>query len=77
MTDFKDLPKNKLPCYQGLPSVEHILFIESRFPAVTLFSKNGTRWDKAFFNEKNEAAVLRGHVVSLEQIYRKTEYFPA
>ena len=67
--------RTKLPCYQGLPSVENILYIESRFPAVTLFTKKENGWDKAFFNEKKEEVSIRGNAISLEAIYRKTGYF--
>ena len=67
--------ENKLPCYQDLPSVEHILYIESRFPAVTLFTKKADGWGKAFFNEKEEVVEIRGHGLSVGNIYRKTLYF--
>ena len=61
--------------HKALPTAEHIVFVESRFPAVTVFTKNGNRWDKAFFNEKQEEVEIRGHFISLEKIYRKTAYF--
>ena len=67
--------ENKLSCYQELPSVEQIIFIESRFPSVTVFTRAGQGWDKAFYNEKQEAVALRDNPISLEKIYRKTGYF--
>lgn len=67
--------EDKLPCYQEIPSVEHIVFIESRFPSITIFTKTGQGWDKAFCNEKQEAITIRQHHISLEKIYRKTGYF--
>jgi len=67
--------EDKLTCYQQLPSVEHILFIESRFPAVTVFKKAKFGWEKLFYNEKHEELAIRGNQVSLGEIYRKTGYF--
>jgi Uma2 family endonuclease len=67
--------ENKLPCYKELPSIEHIVFIESRFPSITIFTKTPGGWDKAFYNEKQEAIAIRGQQVSLEKIYRKAGFF--
>ncbi len=67
--------EDKLPCYQELPSIEHILFVESRFPAVTHFTRHAQGWEKSFCNEKAERVTVRSHSFSLEDIYRKTDYF--
>ncbi|MEZ4957989.1 MAG: Uma2 family endonuclease [Saprospiraceae bacterium] len=67
--------ENKLPSYQSLPSVECILFIESRFPAITVFTRTAEGWDKAFFNEKEEGFGIRGKKALVGDVYRKTGYF--
>jgi Uma2 family endonuclease len=67
--------ENKLPCYKTLPSIEYILFVESRFPAVTVFSRDGENWRKVFLNERQEYVEIRGHQLELANIYRKTPYF--
>lgn len=67
--------ENKLPGYQSLPSVEYILLVESRFPAVTVFTRTNNGWDKAFFNEKVEEFVIRGKKILVGDVYRKTGYF--
>ena len=67
--------ENKLPGYQTLPSVEYILFIESRFPAVTLFTRTSDSWDKAFFNEQEEGFEIREKSILVGDVYRKTGYF--
>ena len=35
---------NKLPVYQAMPSLEHILIIEQSRPAVTHHSRSGAAW---------------------------------
>lgn len=67
--------EDKLPCYQELPSVEHILFVESRFPAVTHFVRQGEHWKKFFFNEAGEMLEVRSNLISIGDIYKKTDYF--
>ena len=67
--------KDKLPCYKGLPSVEHILFIESRFPAATHFIRKENVWKKTFYDVKEDVIEIRGNNILLEDVYRKTLYF--
>lgn len=68
--------EQKLPFYKSFPTVEHILYIESRFPALTLFTRTEKdKWDKQFINEPHETIQIAGQSIALEAIYLRTEYF--
>ncbi|MEK7258084.1 MAG: Uma2 family endonuclease [Bacteroidota bacterium] len=68
----------KLPTYQSIPTVEQILYLDSRFPAAVLFTRApGTEsgWEEKTFDKPEDEIEIRGNKLSLRQIYRKTRYF--
>ena len=61
----------KLPCYQKIPSLQYILFIDTRRPEVTLWQRleGPDKWLEETFREPDGQFALNQHPVTLREIY--------
>lgn len=61
----------KLPCYKDIPSLRHILFVESSRPYATLFTRNNdaNTWLNADFRTLDDAIRLDDLAVPMDDIY--------
>jgi len=65
----------KLPCYQQIPSVQYLLYIELTNPLVYLYTRNAEGgWDKTFFDNLNSSFDLNGKNITLQDIYKRVTF---
>ncbi|MCY7328923.1 MAG: Uma2 family endonuclease [Saprospiraceae bacterium] len=65
----------KLPCYQQIPSVQYLLYIELTNPMVYLYTRNAEGgWDKTFFDNLNSSFDLNGKNITLQDIYKRVTF---
>ncbi|MCY4145059.1 MAG: Uma2 family endonuclease [Chloroflexi bacterium] len=69
---------DKLPVYQAMPSLEHILIIEQARPHIAHHSRAGDAWTLRQYSELDDVAPLDSLAASLSlaQVYRGID-FPA
>lgn len=74
-TSKKDWNK-KLPRYKKIPSVRQIIYIEQRYPYVSVFDRIGEsdRWENADYDRLGQSFPIEGEMVSLADIYRKVVF---
>ena len=61
----------KLPCYKKIPSLQYILFIDTRRPEVTLWQRleGPDKWLEETFREPDGSFILEQHSFTLREIY--------
>lgn len=67
---------NKLPAYQAMPSLEHILIIEQTRPHVAHHNRSGGAWAMRQYEALDDVVALDslGASLSLAQIYRGIDF---
>ena len=67
---------NKLPCYQKIDSLQHIVYIEQDFAEIMLYSRtnNSDEWLLQRFNSMENTFKLLDKTFSLQNIYRDIEF---
>jgi Uma2 family endonuclease len=77
-TKLYDLSK-KLFMYQGCPSIEAVVFIETDFPAINLFQREGkTFWVTADYHGGDSFEIeCLGITLSVDEIYRGIRFPPS
>lgn len=68
--------ENKLPAYKSIPGIRYILYIETGFPYVTVFSKNNQtgQWTNRVYDEIGGSFQVDGHEIALQTIYKKVKF---
>lgn len=66
----------KLPHYKQIPSLRQIIYIESTKIFVTVYERDdeGPRWINTDYSRPEDAFLVGGQAVTLEEIYRKVAF---
>ncbi len=66
---------NKLPCYQKIDSVQHIVYIEQDYAEIMLYSRTNkeNEWLLQRLNSMNDTFILLNKSFSLTDIYRNVK----
>jgi Uma2 family endonuclease len=67
---------NKLPCYQKIESVQHIVYIEQDYAEIMVYSRTNksNEWLLQRFNAMNDTFDLLNKPFSLKDIYRNISF---
>ena len=62
--------KTKLPCYQQIPSLRHIIYLEALRPELSVWSRSDKTWTEATFTRADEQfSVGSDRLISLRDLY--------
>ncbi|MFN0016348.1 MAG: Uma2 family endonuclease [Saprospiraceae bacterium] len=66
----------KLPHYKQIPSLRQIIFLESTKMFATVYERtdNGPHWINTDYSRPEDAFLVNGQPVALEEIYRKVTF---
>lgn len=60
----------KLPCYQKIPTLRQIVFMESDRPSLVVFERESpNRWSETELTQPGDFFAVEGQPISLEKIY--------
>lgn len=66
---------DKLPCYKKIPSLQHIVYIDSQRMEVTVWERvaENDKWLESNLNAPDDFFSLEGKMVSLQEIYEDAQ----